>query len=53
MVLDDLFGERQAVLALEVLADLVDVRLRVVLRVLVFIELYSRFRSNSTFIFIK
>ena len=36
---DDLLGERQVVLALEVLADLVDVRLRVVLRVLVFIEL--------------
>ena len=31
--LDDLPGERQVVLALDVLADLVDVRLRAVLRV--------------------
>ena len=33
VVLDDLLGERQVVLALEVLADLADVQLREVLRV--------------------
>ena len=44
VVLDDLLGERQAVLALEVLADLVDVQLRAVLRVAAAKELQEQLR---------
>ena len=44
VVLDDLLGERQVVLALEALADLGDVQLRVVLRVVVLKELQEPLR---------
>ena len=49
MLIDDLLGERQVVLALEVLADLADVQLRAVLRVVAVKELQESLVCSLTF----